>query len=343
MRTSSPAATLASVTRRASPHLRGVAIAAAGTLCLVPDATLIRLADADDITVVFWRSLFVGLTLTAVTTRRHGGGVLRAYRAIGATGGAVAVSWGLALVLFVVSINHTAVANTLVILATAPFFAALATRVLVGDAIRTRTWVAMLAAFGGVAVTFASRSEVGGMAGNLAAVGVAAALGVNLTVIRRAAGVDMLPAISLAGFLAAALALPAAWPVAISARDLAVVGAMGLVFVPAAFTLLALGTRYLPSPEVSLLMLLETVLGPLLAWAVVNEAPPPAAGAGGTVVIIALALHSWIALREERARGPARGRDPPAQAATRATPAVGAVDGGVDHGAAADPATIHLR
>jgi drug/metabolite transporter (DMT)-like permease len=309
-----------------------VAIAAAGTLCLVPDATLIRLADADDITVVFWRSLFVGLTLTAVTARRHRRATLGAYRAIGLPGLAVAVSWGLALVLFVVSINNTAVANTLVILATAPFFAALATRLLVGEAIRSRTLVAMLAAFAGVVLTFAGRSEVGGLAGNLAALGVAAALGVNLTVIRRAAGVDMLPAISLAGFLAAALALPAAWPVGISGHDLAVIGAMGLVFVPAAFGLLALGTRYLPSPEVSLLMLLETVFGPLLAWAVVGEAPPQTAAVGGAVVVLALALHSWSALREERARAPA-------------VPVPGAVapDVGAGGDAGVGPATARLR
>lgn len=311
MRTAAAAATLASVTLRATPHLRGVALAAAGTLCLVPDATLIRLADADGITVVFWRSLFVGVTLTAVTIRRHRGEVRAAYRAIGRPGLAVAVAWGIALVLFVVSINHTAVANTLVILATAPFWAALATRLLVGEAIRTRTLMAMVAAFAGVLITFAGRSEVGGLGGNIAAVGVAVALGTNLTVIRRAGRVDMLPAISLAGFVAAALTLPAAWPIGMSADDFAVVGAMGLVFVPAAFSLLALGTRYLPSPEVSLLMLLETVFGPLVAWAVVGEAPPRAAAVGGAMVVVALALHSWRALREERARHLASAGDVP--------------------------------
>ncbi|MBN2622994.1 MAG: DMT family transporter [Acidimicrobiales bacterium] len=283
-----------------STHLRGVAIAAAGTLCLVPDATLIRLADADDLRIVFWRSLFVGLSLAVVSVARHRARVVYAYRSIGRAGVAVAVAWGLALVGFVVSINNTAVANTLVILATAPFFAALATRLLLGDTVRRRTWVAMVAAFAGVVVTFAGRSEVGGMVGNLAAVGVAAVLGTNLTIIRRAAGVDMLPAISLAGFVAAALALPAAWPVGISLHDAVVIGAMGLVLVPAAFGLVALGTRYLPSPEVSLVMLLETVLGPLLAWAVVGEAPPAAAAVGGTIVVLAIAVHGLVALRDER-------------------------------------------
>lgn len=283
----------------ASQHLRGLGLAASGALCLVPDSTLIRLVDADDSQIIFFRPLFVGIALALLTMGRHRGGAWRAYGAIGARGRIVALAWAVSLVLFPVSVNHTAVANTLVILATAPFFAALATRLLLGERIGGRTWVAMAVAFAGVAITFAGRSEVGGLAGNLAALGVAVALGVNLTVIRGSGGVDMVPAISLAGFIAAAIVLPFAWPVGMSARDLGLVAVMGLVLVPAAFTLLAWGTRYLPAPEVTLLMLLETALGPLLVWAVIGEAPPTAAFVGGAVVMAALTTHSVVALRHE--------------------------------------------
>lgn len=282
-------------------HLRGTLMVTAGTLCLVPDASLIRLADAGDWEIVFWRSLFVGLALVAVLARRHRGRTVAAYRTIGPTGLLVGGLWGLGLILFVYSINHTAVANTLVIVATAPFVAALFTRLLIGETIRRRTGLAMVAVTAGVTLTFASALAIGGLPGNLAAVGVAGALGLNLTLIRRASGIDMLPAISLAGFIAAAATLPAAWPAGMSGRDFVVVAVMGVVLVPAAFTLLTLGTRHLTSPEVTLLMTLETVLGPLLAWAVIHERPPALAIAGGAVVVGTLALHSLAAFRAETA------------------------------------------
>lgn len=279
-----------------SSHLAGVLMVATGTLCLVPDATLIRLADAGDWQVVFWRSLFISLSLVGVVATRHGTGTGAAYRAIGVPGVLVAGSWAAGLILFVYAITHTAVANALVILATAPFLAALFTRLLIGEPIRARTWLAMAAVAGGVTLTFASALRLGGLDGNLAALGVAAALGLNLTLIRRAGSVDMLPAMSLAGFIAAGAVLPVAWPVGVGAVDVVVIAAMGLILVPAAFTLFALGTRYLTSPEVTLLMTLETVLGPLLAWAVIGEPPPSLALLGGAIVVAALVVHSLAAI-----------------------------------------------
>lgn len=272
----------------------------AAALCLVPDTTLIRLADAADLQIVFWRSLFIGLALFGLVAVRHRAHTALAYRAIGFPGVLVGLSWGCGLVLFVYAVNHTAVANVLVILSTMPLFAALFTRLLIGEAIHRRTWLAMLAAASGVVLTFGSALRLGGVDGNLAALGVAAAMGANITVIRRSGGTNMVPAISLAGFVAAAVALPSAWPVGISLHDFVVIGANGLVLVPAAFVLLAAGSRFLPSPQVSLLMMLETIFGPLLAWAVIDEQPPPLAVLGGTVIVGTLALHFLATFREER-------------------------------------------
>jgi drug/metabolite transporter (DMT)-like permease len=281
-------------------HVRGVVLATAGALCLVPDTTFIRLANAADLQIVFWRSLFIGLALVGLVAARHRRGTILAYRAIGKAGVTVGVMWGVGLVLFVYAVNNTAVANVLVILTTMPLFAALFTRVLIGEMIHRRTWLAILAAGGGVMLTFASALRLGGLDGNLAALAVAVVMAGNLTVIRRSGGIDMVPALSLAGFVAAALVLAGAWPLVVSLHDYMIIAANGLVFVPAAFALLAAGTRLLPSPQVSLLLMLETVLGPLLAWIVVHEQPPPLAAVGGMIVVTTLAMHFLATLREEQ-------------------------------------------
>ena len=54
----------------------------------------------------------------------------------------------------------------------------------------------------------------------------------------------------------------------------------------------SLGPRYISAPEVSLLILLESVLAPLLVWAVISENPGFWALAGGGVVIGALLVSN---------------------------------------------------
>jgi drug/metabolite transporter (DMT)-like permease len=286
-------------------RLRGTLIVAAGALSFVPDATLTRLAEASDPQIIFWRSLFVSISLAVVVRWRHGPATGRAYRAVGWTGLVIGGFWGAALMMFIYAINHTAVANALVIMATGPFFAALFTRRLIGEAIPIRTWWAMLAALAGLALTFAGAYRLGGLTGNLAALGVATVLGLNTTLIRRSRGVDMVPAISLGALAAATLLLMAAGPLGLSLgigwRQFVPIAAMGFFFVPAALTLLTLGATMLPSPEVTLFMALETVLGPLLAWAVIHEQPPSYGVAGGVLVIGTLVLHSYAALRRPAA------------------------------------------
>ena len=79
---------------------------------------------------------------------------------------------------------------------------------------------------------------------------------------------------------------------------------MGLVIVPLGIALLTLGPRYLPAPEVGLLMLLETVLGPFWVWLALDEAPTQLALVGGAIVIATLLGHSLYSLKAARALTP---------------------------------------
>ena len=65
---------------------------------------------------------------------------------------------------------------------------------------------------------------------------------------------------------------------------------------------MTLGPRYLAAPEVALILLLETVLGPVWVWLVIHEAPSPWALMGGAIVVITLFVHTLAGLRAERRR-----------------------------------------
>ena len=77
---------------------------------------------------------------------------------------------------------------------------------------------------------------------------------------------------------------------------------MSAIVMPLSFGLITLGPRHVPAAEVALLMLLETVLGPLWVWMGIGETPTRATFIGGAVVLGAVGLHAaWRLLRRRRA------------------------------------------
>jgi len=276
---------------------RGTFLAVAGTLCLVPDSTLVRLVDAGSLTTSAWRGLLTAAALSILLALRYRGRTVETFRAIGGLGLVSAVLWAVNSVLFVASVDRTAVANTLVIISTAPFFAALLSKIALNEPVARRTWLAIASVIAGVLVTFAGSVEAGGTDGDLMAVGVALVVAVNLTLLRRARAVDMVPAAGLGGLLGFVVLAGAGVELSVPADDWLPLLLMGLVFIPAGLALITAGTRHLPSPEVSLILVLETVLGPALAWVVVDEAVTGAAAVGGVIVVATVVAHSVAALR----------------------------------------------
>jgi drug/metabolite transporter (DMT)-like permease len=284
---------------------KGLIIVVLGVLVLTPDTLLIRLIAVDHWTLLVWRGLLQALGLSVLVGCFHGRDTLACFRAVGLAGYSAAFLFALGTVLFVVALSYTSVANTLIIVASAPFFAALASRVFLGERIALRTWIAIVVALGGIVLLAFESLGTGTLWGDLAALGVAIAMGGNFTVLRHARAVNMIPAMALSGLIVALAAAPIApAAVVLNEAQLAFMLAMGLFVVPVSFALITLGPRYLPAAEVSLLMLLETVLGPLWVWLAIGEAPGPLGFLGGSVVVATLAAHSALALRGEPAAQP---------------------------------------
>jgi drug/metabolite transporter (DMT)-like permease len=167
-----------------------------------------------------------------------------------------------------------------------------------GEKVPPRTWLSILAAIAGIVVIFHDSLAIDDWLGDLMALGVAFVWGLNLVVVRMAGRLDMTPALSVSGFMGAAVAFPlAAAPAAIDGHDLAVLAVLGCLVLPLAFGLFIRGTHYVPAAEVALLAPIETVLGPIWVWIGVGEVPSQASLLGGVVVLAAILVNSVLALR----------------------------------------------
>ena len=117
-----------------------------------------------------------------------------------------------------------------------------------------------------------------------------------------------------AGKTSAFVMLPFAAPLSVQADEIWLLLVLGLAVLPVSFGLISLGPRYLPAPEVALILLLETVLGPFWVWLVLEEQPSAFALAGGAIVVGALVLHSLAALMAQRGRTGSTPLDPTVKA-----------------------------
>jgi drug/metabolite transporter (DMT)-like permease len=280
-------------------HLKGLLLSAAGMLVISPDGLLVKLVrDADALQVVFWRSLLLGLVLSAVLILWRGRAVVTHVRDMGPVGLMASVMMALTNITFVVAMTLTTVANTLVVIATMPLFSALFGLALIGERVRARTWIAMTVSFAGVVIIMSGSIGLGGgtLIGDLVALSIPLCLGLALVLLRKAGDRDTMPVVALGGLLSALAVLPFCAPFDITAHDAMVIAIMGGIVSPLALTLYTSGARYIPAAEVALLALIETALGPLWAWVGVGEVPPGMTLLGGALVIGAIAVNNALAL-----------------------------------------------
>ena len=283
-----------------SHQMQGIWAALIGVVVLSFDALLVRLADSPGWDVMFWRGLFIFTTMAMFSL--HSGqwrGMLVQETAKAAW--AAALLYGICSGLFVLSISLTQVANTVVILSSSPFFAALFSWLLIGERIRPRTIVAIIVCMCGVGVVFSSSMASGGWLGDLLALILAVLMGIALTLLRKHPSIPRVPMIAVSGLWACLLATPFANPLSLSGAAYGWIALMGLLQMPLASVLIMVATRYLPSPEVSLFLLIETVLAPIWVWWVIGEVPPSLALVGGLIVIATIAAHSTLSLLQEKA------------------------------------------
>lgn len=280
---------------------KGLLITFLGVAFVVPDAVFIRLIDAGPLTISYWRVTLVGLVIGLGLLALKGTAPFRAVAGTGLNGVIYMIGVGGSGVLFAIAISLTSVANVVFIIASLPVFAAIYSRIFLSEPITPRMYLTIAAVLPGLAIIAYGSGETEGasLAGDLLALGVSAMFAAGLTAARRARAVSMVPAVAVGYVLAGVLIMPWADPLSMPLDQWPVVAAH-TAFIVVSSVLLALGPRYITSAEVGLLVLLESVFAPVLAWLVIGENPGTYAVLGGSIVVGALAVSNLVVLRRGR-------------------------------------------
>ncbi|CAM3656331.1 DMT family transporter [Halomonas sp. AOP12-C2-37] len=272
-----------------SHRQQGLLLTGGGAIIMAPDALLIKVADLPDAEILMWRGFLSALGFLLIALMRYGRGTLAAYRRCGWTGIAVALLFSLTSCGFVLGNQYTKAGNVLMILASAPLIAAVLSWIILKERLPGRTWLAISLCMVGIAMIALDDVGAGSWVGNAFALMAASTLAINFTLCRTRPGVDMSPMLVFNGIIVGSVAglfwLAGSETTLPTVNQLSVVVLLCLIILPCGVTLLQRGPLYLPSAEVGLLLLLEVVLGTLLAWWILKEQPAPVALLGGGLVL----------------------------------------------------------
>ncbi|MDA7484815.1 DMT family transporter [Planktomarina temperata] len=283
------------VTAPRSQKTIGLTLAIFGALLLTPDTLFMRLSQLDGFNMLLWRGGLSGLAYFMIWLWMRGPRDLsniwtRNFAII------VACQTGNAA-LFSLAIALAPVTVVLIGVATVPIFAALLSRLLLGEALSMRTLITAAMVFLGLFISVLGSDDghlmldLTTLIGAGLGLGVAFSLAMNFTIIRKDTDVPFVLAIAVgaiaAAGLAAVFATTLAWP---PLPQMAAIALTGIFILPLSFVTLSYAARFVPSSTVSLIMLLETVLGPLWVWWGIGEAPSAMMLIGGGIVLTFLSV-----------------------------------------------------
>lgn len=256
-----------------------------------------QIETADGWQILFYRSLAFIATMLLFILFRHGRRTPQAFLAIGKPGLVLACVMGAAFMCFVFAVLNTTVANVVFTVSLSPFFVALFAWLALRETISRSTAGAMVLSLVGVSFIFSDGLVAGTMTGNLLALATSLLYSASIVAMRWGKGVDMIPAVCLAGVVSAVVSGVMAPDLVISRFDLGIAITLGVFQLAFQYILVTTGTRYVPAAETALMGRLTLVLAPLWVWIGVGEVPGDLSLIGGAIVFCAIMANGVLTLR----------------------------------------------
>ncbi|MEM1197717.1 MAG: DMT family transporter [Pseudomonadota bacterium] len=281
---------------------RGIAFGLLGGLCLSFGGPLVRLIEeAEGWQILTYRSGAFTVTLLLLIVAKYGWRSMDAIKlAFSPIGLAVAVTIGSGFCFYLFALLHTTVANAVFVISMGPLFTAAIAWPVLGEKLSLRTALILLGALVGVSIMLTGAVSAGRLLGNLFAFGAVLTFAIFVILCRLARDRDMLAATCLGGFFAACFSFFMAPTLIIPPTDYIYALLLGVVQVGLGFSFITWASRYIPAAEVTLLTLVETVMGPIWTFLVVREVPETTTLIGGAIVLICVVTHAVLALRQTR-------------------------------------------
>ncbi len=277
---------------------KGSLLAFVAVMFITPDSLFIRLASVDTWSLVFYRGIIPFFTVLIGMLLIYKANFFKMLFTSGRHGIIYIITFSITNIAFVVSIQNTNVANTLVMIAMAPMLSAILGAIFLKEMPDSKTWIAIAVTFFAAIYIFYDSLQLGNIFGDLLGLICALGLAVGAVTIRSAKTKNLVPAAVVGKLLVAVFAIFFIETYALVGRDLLIVPLMCVMCVAIPFVLVTIAPRFIPAEEVNLFFLLETIIGPIWVWMIIKEQPSLETIQGGIVIILTIAIHSFLKLKK---------------------------------------------
>ena len=276
---------------------KGSLLAFVAVMFITPDSLFIRLSNLDTWGLVFYRGIIPFFTVFFGMLMIYQLNFFKILLKSGYQGIIYIITFSITNVTFVVSIQNTNVANTLVMVATAPMLSAILGSVFLKEHADKKTWISITITLCAIIYIFFDSLKLGNFYGDILGFITAIGLAVGAVTIRSAKSKNLVPAAVVGKLLVAIFALIFIENFALIDNDLIIVPIMCIMCVAIPFVLVTIAPRFIPAAEVNLFFLLETIIGPIWVWLIIKEQPSLETLIGGLVIITTIAFHSFLKLK----------------------------------------------
>ena len=277
---------------------KGMFLAFGGIMFITPDSLLIRLADIDSWNLIFYRGFIPFLTIFIGLLIIYKSSLFKKILDNGWHGLFFILTFAITSIVFVISIENTNVANTLVMIALAPMLSAIISLIFLKENPDKETWIAIIITTFAVIYIFYDAIDSGDFLGNFLGLVCATGLAVNAVIIRSAKKISLVPSAMIGKLIVALFAFIFVDQIKLENNDLIIVPLMCVACIAIPFVCVTLAPRYITAAEVNLFFLLETIFGPFWVWLVIKEQPSFETIIGGGIIIATITIHSALALKK---------------------------------------------
>ena len=281
-----------------SSQHKGSLLAFIAVMLITPDSILIRLSNIETWGMLFYRGAIPFVVVLIGLIFFYKNNLFKALINIGYAGIFYVISFSICNITFIISIQNTNVANTLVMIAMAPMLSAILGSIFLKEVPDRKTWVAIIITLIAVTYIFHDSIEMGNFYGDLFGIITAFGLACNAVIARYAKNRDLVPSAVIGKLCVAIFAFFFVDTFVLVDTDLIFVPLMCVMCVAIPFVLVTIAPRFIPAEEVNLFFLLETIIGPFWVWLVINEQPSIETIQGGVVIILTIAIHSFLKLKK---------------------------------------------
>lgn len=277
---------------------KGIIITALGVLLMSFESLFIKLTSISAFTFSFYLGIFMFISMVFLLIIKQRDVIKEVAKTSFYIFLLCGILMGSANIFFIWAIKSTTAANVVLIIGTGALFTSFFAYLFYREKIKLNVLISSFFLFIGLFIIFNDKLGMGNLKGNLLALLCTMTFSLSFVLMSKYTRINRIAMTAMTGISLATIAYFVSDTINIDFYNLLVVGAMGLIITPFSRVLIFTGTKFINASEVSLLMIIETVMGPIWVWMVLNEVPSSYTFIGGSIILLTLVLNSMYIMRK---------------------------------------------